>query len=238
MNFALIFAGGTGQRMNVKDMPKQFLPVHGKPIIIHTVDYFEQHEDINGICIVCVESHMDYMKALLNRYNIKKVKWLIPGGHTGEVSRYNGLNAIYADYGDCKDAVVLIHDGVRPLISKQIITDNIRAVHEHGNAITCAPIAETVVVRDEYSNLSYTVDRSKCRLARAPQSFFLTDIFDAYQSAINTKRDSIDSATLMYDKGMVLHLIEGPVENIKITTPLDYYLMRAIYDARESAIFG
>lgn len=238
MNIALIFAGGTGQRMNVKDMPKQFLPVHGKPIIIHTLDVFEQHKDIDYICVVSVESHLDYLSDLLKKHNISKVKWLIPGGHTGEVSRYNGLKAIYSEYSDQKDAVVLIHDGVRPLISEQIITDNIVAVREYGNAITCAPVTETVVVKDEHANLLNTVDRTMCRLARAPQSFFLPEVFEAYQSVVNTSRDTIDSATLMHNKGVVLHLVEGPVENIKITTPLDYFLMKAIYDLRESAVFA
>ena len=123
MNIAIIFAGGTGQRMNTKTKPKQFLELHGKPIIIYTLEHFEHHELINGIIVVCVEGWIDYCKELINKFHINKVKAIIPGGETGMLSRYMGVNKAAELYP--KDTICLMHDGVRPLIDHEIISKNI-----------------------------------------------------------------------------------------------------------------
>lgn len=124
MNYAVIFAGGTGTRMNSKTRPKQFLTLHGKEIIIYTLEHFENHPEIDGISVVCIEGWIDYLKKLLDKYQIKKVRWISPGGATGQESIYNGLNAMRGQIAD--DSIVLIHDGVRPLIDEELITNNIR----------------------------------------------------------------------------------------------------------------
>ena len=122
-NIALIFAGGTGQRMGVKDVPKQFLEVDGKPVIIYTIEFFEKHKDIDEIYVVCIEPWIDYLEYKLSKTNIKKIKSIIPGGATGQDSIYLGLKEAekYCD----KDTIVLVHDGVRPFISEDLITRNI-----------------------------------------------------------------------------------------------------------------
>lgn len=239
MNVALIFAGGTGVRMNSKSLPKQFLELHGKPIIIHTVEYFENHEEIDGIVIVCVDGWIDYLKSKLNRFGITKVKAIVSGGETGQLSIKIGVDKIHELYAD--DTVVLVHDGVRPLINHDIISKNIECVKEHGNAITVSPAVETIsILDDDKVNIKEIYDRSHCCFAKAPQSFVLKDLYDAHKKAFEVgKYDYIDSANLMKAYGHKLFAVEGPSENIKITTPSDFYIFRAIVDAREnSQIFG
>lgn len=239
MNVALIFAGGTGTRMNTKTKPKQFLELNGKPIIIHTIDNFENHPDIDMIAVVCIESWIPYMEELLERYRIRKVKWVVPGGETGQQSIRRGLDAFWNDESVPNDSLVLIHDGVRPLINEDIISRNIECARQYGNAVTVTPAIETIITVSD-DEVDKIMDRSKCRLARAPQTFRLCDIMDAHKKAVEDGAlNMIDSAMLMTHYGASLHVVEGPVENIKITTPSDFYIFRAINEAKEnSQIWG
>ena len=236
---ALIFAGGTGKRMNTKTLPKQFLELHGKPIIIHTIEHFESHPEIMNIVVVCVDDWLDYCKDLLAKFNIKKVSQVVPGGETGQMSIFNGLEALREKYQG-NDDYVLIHDGVRPLIDEEIISKNIESVKKYGTAITVKPVIETVVQVDEEDIINNVIERSTCQTAVAPQSFVLSEIYSLHMRAQAEKLfDMTDSATLARYFGLPLHTVMGGSENIKITTPSDFYIFRAIYEARENAqIFG
>ncbi len=238
MNIALIFAGGTGQRMNSKSKPKQFLEMHGKPILIHTLEYFEAHSQIDAICIVCLAGWEEELKRQLKLYQIEKVKWVTAGGETGHDSIYNGLK-ILKDECSPED-IVLIHDGVRPLISEELITNNIEMVKAYGNAITVEDAAESVVVTDELNNTIKDMPRRHlAKIAKAPQSFYLKDIWEVHELARNDNFKSIDSSDLMHRYGRALYTVKSTPYNIKIATPSDYYVFRAIYEAREnSQIFG
>ena len=169
-----------------------------------------------------------------------KVKAIVPGGETGQLSIYNGLKAAKEIAGD-EESIVLIHDGVRPLINDKVITDNINSVKEHGSAITTAVVKETILVVDpETSTIDYVPSRNNSRVARAPQSFWLDDILSAHEKMLTKGiTNCIDSCTMMQECGFNLHLVDGPGENIKITTPEDFYTMRAILEAKENAqIYG
>ena len=235
MNIAVIFAGGVGSRMHSKQRPKQFLEMYNKPIIIHTLEHFECHPMIDAIVVVCVEGWMDYLRELLYKFRIEKVQKIVPGGATGQLSIYNGLCAAKELAGQ-QQAIVLIHDGVRPLIDDKLITDNIHSVEKHGSAITTAVVKETVLVVKEDGSIDYVPSRSHSRIAKAPQSFYLEDILAAHQRALAEGQDNfIDSCTMMQHFGKRLYLVDGPDENIKITTPQDFYSMRAILEAKENA---
>ncbi|WP_330945283.1 IspD/TarI family cytidylyltransferase [Streptococcus anginosus] len=234
MNIAVIFAGGSGTRMNAKDRPKQFLLVHGKPIIVHTIELFENHPDIDGIVVVCIEDWIPYMEEMKYRYRLDKIVKIVPGGATGQLSIYNGLEAAEEAFG-AKDNVVLIHDGVRPLITAQTISDNIESVKNKGNAITCTVAKETVILVDDDNKVDKVPSREHSRFAKAPQSFWLVDILKAHRDSIrNDKLNFIDSCTMMRYYGHDLYVVIGPYENIKITTPDDFYTFRALYDIREN----
>ena len=131
--------------MKTTKRPKQFLEMHGKPIIIYTLEIFEQHPEIDAVVVACVQDWIPYLEELLVRFHITKVKKVVPGGDTGQMSIYNGLAAAKEVAGDEK-SVVLIHDGVRPLINADVITNNIQSVKEHGSAITSAVVKETIMV--------------------------------------------------------------------------------------------
>ena len=217
MNIAVIFAGGTGQRMNSRTKPKQFLLVHGKPIIIYTLEAFDQHPDIDAIVVVCLKEYIDVLEQLIAKF--------------GGVDKANRLYPA--------DSVVIVHDGVRPLIDQQTITDCIVSVKKNGSAVTVVPATETIV-QSEDGVITNIIDRKQCQLARAPQCFRLGELHDAHHKAVEEGLgDFIDSASLMSYYGHKLYEVEGANSNIKITTPSDFYIMRAIMDAEESSqIFG
>jgi 2-C-methyl-D-erythritol 4-phosphate cytidylyltransferase len=239
MNIGVIFAGGVGSRMHSKERPKQFLELYNKPIIIHTLEHFENNNEIDAIVIACVADWIPYLEKLLYKFRIEKVKKIVSGGKTGQLSIYNGLRAARDIAGDEK-SIVLIHDGVRPLISSQLLSDNIASVKKYGSSITAGVVKETIVVVDEDLEVEQVPSRAKSRVAKAPQSFWLDDILAVHEQALTDGEDnSIDSCTLMKQYGKKLHMIDGPYENIKITTPDDFYMMRAILEAKENnQIYG
>ena len=237
MNCALIFAGGTGQRMNSKTRPKQFLELHGKPIIVYTLEQFEGHPNVDEIVIVCLESWIPFLEKLVARYDLSKVTAVVPGGKTGQESIFNGLIALSERCPD--DALVLIHDGVRPLVDEETIAGCIKCASEHGSAVTVVPAIETIVKQDA-GRITEVIARKDACNAKAPQCFRLGDIMSAHRrSQADGLADFIDSASLMRHYGAELYTVEGKPDNIKITTPSDFYMFRAMVDEREnSQIFG
>ena len=237
MNIAVIFAGGSGLRMHTKSRPKQFLDLNGKPIIIYTLELFDNHPQIDAIVVACIEKWIPFLEKQLRKFEINKVIKVVPGGETGQQSIYNALCA--AENAGTDDSIVLIHDGVRPLITEQAITDNINKVKQSGSCITCIPAMETLVVRQTDGSLEIP-SRADSLIARAPQSFFLKDIIAAHRRALAEGRnDFIDSCTMMSQYGYKLGTIIGPMENIKITTPTDFFVLRAMMKVHEDQqIFG
>lgn len=243
MNIAVIFAGGSGKRMNTKSRPKQFLEYNGKPIIIYTLELFDNHPMIDAIVVVCIESWIPFLKKMLKKFEIDKVVDIIEGGATGQESIYKGLEAAesYALKTGIteNDVIVLIHDGVRPLITEDTISDNINTVKQNGNCITCIPATETFIVKQPDGNLEIP-SRPNSLIARAPQSFYLSDILQAHRKAkADGINDFIDSCTMMSHYGHKMATIIGPMENIKITTPTDYFVFKAMVEVHENQqIFG
>lgn len=239
MNIAVIFAGGAGTRMNTKSRPKQFLEYNGKPIIIYTLELFDNHPMIDAIIVVCIESWIPYLQKMLNKFEIDKVAEIVKGGETGQESIYNGLIAAEQHVKKSEDPIVLIHDGVRPLITEETITQNIEKVKESGSCITCIPATESFVVKQPDGSLKIP-SRPNSLIARAPQSFYLNDILSIHHKARKEGRnDFIDSCTMMNHYNFKLSTIIGPMENIKITTPTDYFIFKAMVEIHENQqIFG
>ena len=238
MNIAVIFAGGTGRRMHTTSRPKQFLEYQGKPIIIYTLELFDNHPMIDEIVVACVEEWIPFLEKMLKKFEINKVRKIVSGGESGQDSIYNGLVAakeVASGEGD----IVLIHDGVRPLITEQTITDNIEMVRKEGSCITCIPATETFIVTQPDGGLEIPT-RANSLIARAPQSFYLKDILKAHEQAKKEGRhDFIDSCSMMHYYGHKLGKVIGPMENIKITTPTDYFVFKAMVEVHENQqIFG
>ena len=238
MNIAVIFAGGSGRRMHTKSRPKQFLEYQGKPIIIYTLELFDNHPMVDGIVVACVKEWIPFLEKMLKKFEINKVRRIVHGGETGQDSIYHGLVAAKEISSD-KDDIVLIHDGVRPLITEQTITDNIEMVRKEGSCITCVPATETFIVNKPDGSLEIPT-RDNSLIARAPQSFYLKDILEAHEQAkFEGRHDFIDSCSMMHHYGHKLGKVIGPVENIKITTPTDYFVFKAMVEVHENQqIFG
>ena len=231
-NVAVIFAGGTGQRMNLGTKPKQFLTLYGKPILIYTLEVFQRSKDIDAIVLVTLEDWIEYAETLKEEYGLDKIVSMVPGGISGQMSICNGVMEARRLFGD--DNIVLIHDGVRPVIDKELIHESVEAVKQYGSSITVSPAIETLITTDSNGNLDGIIERSRCLNAKAPQSFILGDICKAHEKAISENRmDFVDSACLMAHYGHCLHTIKGSYENIKITTSIDYYMFKALIDAKE-----
>lgn len=222
---AVIFAGGTGSRMKISSIPKQFMEYKNKPIIIYTLEHFQNHSLVDGIVVVCISGWIDFLKEKCKEFNITKVISVVQGGTTGQESIKNGLLEVEKLFND--NPIVMIHDGVRPLINEKVITDNIECVKKNGNSITVNQATETVIKIDG-ENIIEISDRSKYKLARAPQCFYLNDILSSHKKAIlENKNNFIDSAMLMKYYGYNLYTVNGPSENIKITTPVDFEIFKA-----------
>ncbi len=237
MAAALIFAGGTGKRMNTRSKPKQFLEIHGKPVIIYTLEHFEYHEGIECIVVVCVKEYIEELKGLLKRFGITKVKKIVPGGDTGHDSIYKGLLAMGEFVQN--DDIVLIHDGVRPLIDEELITLNIEAVKRYGNAITCEADKESQIRSIDGKIVSEMPPRNQMYTAKAPQSFYYEKIMHLYEMAHQNGIRSIDSAHLCSLYNEPMYMVKSTNNNMKITEPVDFYICRALYDALEGQqVFG
>lgn len=223
--------------MNTKTRPKQFLELHNKPIILYTIEAFENHPEIDAIVVVCLEDWIPFLQKKLVHYDVTKVVAVVPGGATGQESIRHGLDALAEQVGE--EATVLVHDGVRPLISSETISDCIASVNEKGSAITVTPAIETIV-QEQDGQIVNVIERQACRMAKAPQCFKLGELLAAHRRAeVDGLGDFIDSSSLMRHYGHTLYAVEGTPENIKITTPSDFYIFRAFVDARESSqIFG
>ena len=228
MNIAVIFAGGVGQRMGRTDKPKQFIEICGKPIIIHTLEIFEKSPSIDAIIVASKLEWIDYLKDLLKQYNITKVAEVVPGGETGQMSIFNGVKCAKELYPE--DSIVLIHDGVRPFITNELIDTNIENVKKKGSAISSVFSTETEVLIDDDNNIKTVVKRDESLIAKAPQSFYLKDIYEVHiQAQKDGITNSIDSCTLMNDYNKPLSVVLTDYDNIKITTIKDLSLAESIY---------
>ena len=241
MNYAIILAGGVGQRMRNSGMPKQFLEVHGKPIIIYTLQKFERCDDIDEVVIACNVYWMDHMKELLGRYGIKKAKRVIPGGKDRQESVKNGISAI-TELGAGDDDIVVIHDGVRPLIETAIISENVRVANKYGNAMTVRPVIESVVItEEETARFDNFKKRDATYSLTSPQTFKLSILRQTYDDIENVNQPIplLDTALAYTLLGNDIHIIKENNNNLKVTTPEDYYILKAMLELEENKfVFG
>lgn len=236
MNIAIIFAGGVGKRLsnNENNLPKQFLKIHDKPIIIHTLELFEKNPLIDKIYIAINPDYYEYMQDLVKHYYITKTAGIVLGGETGQESIYNALKLAQAE--NPADSLVLIHDGVRPNITEEVIERNIQTAKEFGNAITSTSCHETILVSENGLNPEHVPYRKNTFAAQAPQTFRLGEVIEAHETVRKTNptyEDIVDTCTLFNSLGKKTYMIEGNRGNIKITTIVDLYIMRAMIRFKE-----
>ena len=234
MTVALIFAGGSGVRMGAP-VPKQFLEIAGKPVLAHTLQLFQVHTEIDSIVLVVQRDCFERTQSLCREYGITKLLRLAEGGASAQESIYNGLCAC-RDMSLPDDTVILIHDGVRPYITPEVISNNIVSVRKHGNGVTFTPCFETLIISGDGKCISDIPYRRESYSAQAPQSFRLGDILAAHERVRALQSgytDLVDQATLLWKLGIPIHLVPGNRGNIKITTPEDIAMLEALLHLRE-----
>lgn len=231
-NIALIIAGGSGSRMH-QDIPKQFITVNECPVIVYTLKAFERHPEIDVIAVVCINGWEQVLWAYAKQFNITKLKYIIPGGDNGQSSIRNGVLELEKHFTS-KD-IVLIHDAIRPMVSAEIISDNLRVALEYGNAITAIPCAEAMLQTENGIVSSGTYSRDKLKRTQTPQSFHLGQLCDLHRRALEAGiTNSIASCTLMIEMGEQVYFSAGSEKNIKLTTIEDIDILKALLLARRS----
>ena len=231
---AVIFAGGVGRRMGGGPRPKQFLELGGRPIIDYTIAHFAEHPQVTGVVVVCLESWMPYLEQVLARRRYQVPVAVVPGGATGQESIFRGLDYLHGLHPGDGEAVVLVHDGVRPLIDEKTISRCVESVRTRGCTATVAPAIETITLTDDEGAIVQVIPRDEVSLARAPQAFYLEELYNAHLCAQQEGlAEFIDSVSMMTHYGHRIFTVEGPAENIKVTTPMDYYAFKGYMDARD-----
>lgn len=234
MNIALIIAGGSGQRMK-QEIPKQFINVLDKPVIIYTLEAFQRHPNIDAIQIVCIDGWHEILRAYCKQFSITKLHDIVSGGASGMESIYNGLVGARKDFQD--EDLVVIHDAIRPMVSQEIISDNIRVAGLYGNAISVVPCAEAMLVSPDGSTSREQYPRDRLKRTQTPQAFRLGDLMAAHHDAREKGiTNSIASCTLMTDLGLDVHFSVGSEKNIKLTTPEDIDIFKALLSVKKRGI--
>lgn len=231
-NIALIIAGGAGARMH-QDIPKQFLTVNERPVIIFTMEAFQKHPEIDAIAVVCIAGWEQILWSYAKQFNITKLQHVIPGGENGQGSIRNGVFELERHYD--KDDIVLIHDAIRPLVSEEIISDNIRVAREFGNATAVIPCAEAMMQTEDGVASTGSYPRDRLKRTQTPQAFHLGDICELHRRALREGiTNSVASCTLKIELGEQVFFSAGSEKNIKLTTLEDIDIFKALLAAKRS----
>ncbi len=231
-NIALIIAGGSGNRMH-QDIPKQFLTVNEKPVIVYTLEAFQNHPEIDAIAVVCISGWEQVLQAYAKQFNITKLQHVIPGGENGQGSIRNGVYALEKLY-DPQD-LVLIHDAIRPMVSAEIISDNIRVALQEGNAITVIPCAEAMMQTEDGHVSVGSYPRDRLKRTQTPQAFRIGELAELHRQALEAGiTNSVASCTLMIEMGKQVYFSQGSEKNIKLTTVEDLDIFKALLAAKRA----
>ena len=231
-NIALLIAGGSGNRMG-QSIPKQFLTVNARAVIVYTLEAFQKHPEIDSIAVVCIDGWQAVLQAYANQFNITKLEHIIPGGKNGQDSIRNGVYELEKHFNS--DDIVLIHDAIRPMVSADIISDCIRVTREKGNAITVIPCAEAMMQTEDGMVSVGSYPRDRLKRTQTPQGFKIGDICDLHRRALERGiTNSVASCTLMIEMGEQVHFSIGSEKNIKLTTVEDIDIFKALLMAKRS----
>ncbi|MBE7072023.1 MAG: 2-C-methyl-D-erythritol 4-phosphate cytidylyltransferase [Ruminococcaceae bacterium] len=230
---AILTAAGSGTRTH-QDIPKQFIHVDNKPIIVYTLEAFQQHPNIDEICVVILDGWEKILSAYAKQFNISKLKYVVKGGDTGQESIYNGLEAIRNDHEDTD--IVMIHDGNRAMVSQDIITDSIVKQRFYGSAVASIPCTEVVFVSDNGLEAENSIPRETLQRTQTPHTYYLGELWDAHQQARERGiKNMAASCSLMAQLGKKIYFSKGSEKNIKITTVEDLEIFQALLHAKNDS---
>ena len=231
-NIVLIIAGGVGARMG-QDIPKQFINVYDKPVIVYTLEAFQKHPSIDAIEVVCLDGWHDVLWAYAKQFGIAKLENIVSGGKNGQDSIRNGLYDIASRHNGSDD-IVLVHDAIRPMVCNDIISDNIRVCRQYGNAITVVPCTAAMLKTFDSLSTEEQVPRDNLKITQTPQAFFLQDIIAAHKEALEKGiTNSVASCTMYIELGRKLYMSAGSEKNLKLTTAEDIEIFKALLNAKK-----
>lgn len=231
-NIVLIIAGGVGARMG-QDIPKQFINVYDKPVIVYTLEAFQKHPSIDAIEVVCLDGWHDVLWSYAKQFGIAKLENIVSGGKNGQDSIRNGLYDIASRHNGSDD-IVLVHDAIRPMVSNDIISDNIRVCRQYGNAITVVPCTAAMLKTFDSLSTEEQVPRDNLKITQTPQAFFLQDIIAAHKEALKKGiTNSVASCTMYIELGRKLYMSAGSEKNLKLTTAEDIEIFKALLNAKK-----
>ena len=229
-SIGLLIAGGSGNRMH-QDIPKQFITVNERPVIVYTLEAFEHHPEIDAIAVVCIEGWENVLWAYAKQFNITKLQYVVPGGKNGQGSIRNGVYELEKHFN--KDDIVIVHDAIRPMVSAEIISDNIRVCREFGNATTVIPCAEAMMQTEDGVVSTGSYPRDRLKRTQTPQAFYIGDICDLHRRALKAGiTNSVASCTLKIEMGEQVYFSTGSEKNIKLTTVEDIDIFKALLAAK------
>lgn len=236
MNIAIILAGGSGERMKTKTIPKQFLLVAGKPIIVYTLEKFQSSSEIDKIIIVCRKDFKDLVSQYIDEFRISKVISIVDGDVTRHGSLYNGVKEAARISNNIDNDIVLIHDAVRPAVSNELISDIVSKTKVHSACMAVGKPIETIVIIGEDGYVCDVKDRKICRTGKAPHAYKLSLLKSIFDKSIEDGNfNYIDDESMMFAYGVQIFTIDCPDENIKITNKMDYIVFRSfIYNKEDS----
>ena len=226
MTVALLTAAGTGSRMKM-ELPKQFLHINGRPVIVHTMEAFQNHPQIDAIIVVTLESWIDTVKAYANEYGIKKLKWVVVGGATGQESIYCGLKELKRH---CKSSdIVMIHDGNRPFISAEIISDSLATCKQHGSAVAAMPCVEAIFRSSDGVESADSIPREELFRTQTPHTYSLGKLLAAHDEARKRRIENTAATCVLMNKlGEKIYFSKGSDKNLKLTTQDDLEIYKAL----------
>ena len=231
-NIGLIIAGGSGSRMH-QDIPKQFLTVYERPVIVYTLEAFERHPKIDALAVVCIEGWEQVLWAYAKQFNITKLQYVVPGGANGQESIRNGVFELEKHFQP--EDFVLVHDAIRPLVSDEIISDCIRVANLYGNAVTVIPCAEAMIETEDGTVSSGSYPRDHLKRTQTPQAFRLGEICALHRRALASNiTNSIASCTLMIELGEKIYFSKGSEKNLKLTTLDDIDIFKALLSSKRA----
>lgn len=231
MNIAMIIAGGSGQRMS-QDIPKQFINVYDKPVIVYTLEAFQKHPNIDFIEVVCLEGWKEILKAYAKQFNITKLRWVAEGGKNGQESIKNGIWNLKEECND--DDLILIHDAIRPMVSQEIISECISKAGIYGSAVTVIPCAEAMLRTENGKSSKESIPRNELIRTQTPQAFPLDQLIWAHEEADKKNiTNSVATVTLMAELGQEIYFAAGSEKNIKLTTVEDIEIFKALLNSKK-----
>ena len=231
MVIAIVIAGGSGRRMG-QDIPKQFIQVYEKPVLFYTLENFEKHPQVDAIELVCVDGWQEVAWAYAKQYGITKLKWMVTGGATGQESIRNGVYNLEGKAAD--DDVIIVHDGIRPLVEPAVLSDVIAKCRQYGNAVTSMPYNEQIFVIDDAISTTRYIPRETLRRVATPQAYRFRLLDDKYHEAFEKEIGIYGSSytnTMMAELGVRLYFAAGSDKNLKLTTPDDLEIFKGYLKA-------